>query len=190
VPGGQRLGTLCLIDRQPRALGDDDLALLHDLARMAEQELAAIQLATMDDLTGLSNRRGFEALAQHALLVCKRIGAPATALFIDLDRFKAINDARGHAEGDRALADFARLLKDVHRDSDLIGRLGGDEFVVLLTATTADATLPSIERLRSAVREHEVRERRGYALDSRSARSSSPPRGTRRSRPCSPRPTR
>lgn len=69
---------------------------------MAEQELAAAQLATLDDLTLLSNRRGFEALAQHALNVCKRLEKPASLLFFDLNDFKQINDSHGHAEGDRA----------------------------------------------------------------------------------------
>ncbi len=62
MPNGSKLGTLCLIDMQPRELDDDDRALLRDLARMAEQELAAIQLASVDELTMISNRRGFEAL--------------------------------------------------------------------------------------------------------------------------------
>ncbi|MFP3374085.1 GGDEF domain-containing protein, partial [Pseudomonas sp. SIMBA_068] len=84
--------TLCLIDIKPRDLDDEDRALLRDLARMAEQELAAVQIASMDELTLLSNRRGFEALARHALGVCKRLEKPATLLFFDLNDFKQIND--------------------------------------------------------------------------------------------------
>lgn len=91
VANGSKLGTLCLIDVQPREFGEEDRALLRDLAHMAEQELAALQLATMDELTLLSNRRGFSALAQHALNVCKRLDKPATLLFFDLDGFKGID---------------------------------------------------------------------------------------------------
>lgn len=138
VPNGSRLGTLCLIDREPRDFDEDDLALLRDLARMAEQELAAVQLATMDELTMVSNRRGFEALAVHALALCRRLQRPAALLFFDLDGFKEVNDTFGHAEGDRALTTFATLLQQTFRESDVIGRLGGDEFAVLLT-NAADA---------------------------------------------------
>ena len=108
---------------------------------MAGAELAAVQLATLDDLTLLSNRRGFEALSQHALNVCKRMNKPASLLFFDLNDFKPINDIYGHAEGDRALKAFAEVLRDALRESDVIGRLGGDEFVALLTDSDSAKTL-------------------------------------------------
>jgi diguanylate cyclase (GGDEF)-like protein len=164
VPNGSRLGTLCVIDVKPRELGPEDRALLLDLARMAEQELAAVQLATMDELTMLSNRRGFEALAQHALKLCSRMEQPATLLFLDLNDFKAINDRHGHAEGDRALATFAELLRSTMRASDVVGRLGGDEFVVLLTSADAAAASDTVQRLRDAVTLHNREERRGYRI--------------------------
>ncbi|MBP0591231.1 sensor domain-containing diguanylate cyclase [Paraburkholderia sp. LEh10] len=148
VDNGSRLGTLCLIDVKPRALDDEERMLLRDLARMAEQEIAAVQLATTDELTGLSNRRGFEALAQHAIRLCKRAQKPASLLFFDLNGFKQINDVHGHAEGDRALIAFATVLRTTLRDSDVIGRLGGDEFVVLLSDSDEDGTMQTIERLR------------------------------------------
>lgn len=83
---------------------------------MAEQELAAVQMASMDELTLLSNRRGFEALARHALGVCKRLEKPATLLFFDLNDFKQINDTYGHAEGDGALKTFADVLRIAFRE--------------------------------------------------------------------------
>lgn len=92
VTNGSKLGTLCIIDRDPREFDDEDLALLKDLARMAEQELAAVQLATMDYLTKLTNRRGFDALSTHALGLCRRLHKPASLLYFDLDKFKPIND--------------------------------------------------------------------------------------------------
>lgn len=70
---------------------------------MAERELMAIRLATLDDLTGISNRREFVALAQNSLHLCVRQGIPASMVFFDLNGFKPINDEFGHAEGDRAL---------------------------------------------------------------------------------------
>ena len=67
VTNGSKIGTLCLIDTVPREFDDDERALLRDLASMAEQEIAAVRLATLDELTLISNRRGFDALAQHAV---------------------------------------------------------------------------------------------------------------------------
>ncbi len=164
VPNGSKLGTLCLIDVKPRELDDDDRALLRDLARMAEQELAAIQLASMDELTMISNRRGFEALAQHAANVCKRQHLPATMLFFDLDGFKQINDTFGHAEGDRALMAFAGALRQAFRESDVIGRLGGDEFVVLLINSGVAESEHLTKRLQALLDAHNNEATRGYDI--------------------------
>jgi diguanylate cyclase (GGDEF)-like protein len=161
---GSALGTLCLISDKPRDLSDDDRALLRDLARMAEQELAAVQLATMDELTALSNRRGFEALAQQALNLCHRVGRPAALLFFDLDGFKQINDKYGHAEGDKALIRFAESLRSAFRDSDVIGRLGGDEFVAVLTDSNNTETSAATKRLQEIIDNHNRSAGRGYDI--------------------------
>lgn len=150
--GEENLGTLCLIGDEPRALDADERALLKDLAAMAEQELLALQLATTDELTTLSNRRGFAVLAEHTLRICKRMDKPATLLYLDLNRFKAINDTFGHAEGDRALRLFAESLIEVLRDSDVIGRLGGDEFAALLTGAESLNVPGILARLRATLR--------------------------------------
>lgn len=158
------VGTLCLIDDKPRDLSDEDRELLRDLARMAEQELAAVQLATLDELTALSNRRGFEALAQHALKVCHRMGRPAALLFFDLDGFKQINDKHGHAEGDRALISFAESLRSAFRDSDVIGRMGGDEFVAVLTDSSSSETTVATKRLQEMIDHRNRNSGRGYHI--------------------------
>ena len=106
INNGSALGTLCIIDDEPREFDPEDLQLLRDLGVMAEQEIAALQLATLDDLTLISNRRGFTALAKHSLNVCRRKGLSASILLFDLNKFKPINDQFGHAEGDRALIVF------------------------------------------------------------------------------------
>ncbi|MFO7863316.1 MAG: diguanylate cyclase [Salinivirgaceae bacterium] len=111
VSSGHKMGTLCLIDDKPREMNDEDRALLRDLATMAEQEIAALQLATLDELTAISNRRGFTSLAAHALAMCKRHAQPAALIMFDLNQFKPVNDKFGHAEGDRALVAFANLLR-------------------------------------------------------------------------------
>ena len=113
APDGSQVGTLCLIDREPRAPDSEDIALLRDLAGMVEDELAALELATVDALTGITNRRGFDAVGAHALSASRRLRRPATLLFLDLDGLKGINDGLGHEAGDRALCEFAGLLVDV-----------------------------------------------------------------------------
>ena len=146
---GAKLGTLCLLDSRPRRIDAEDMALLRDLATMAEQELMAFHLATTDELTGVCNRRGFEALARHALGVCRRRNQPATLVYFDLNDFKTINDELGHAAGDAVLKRFAVGLRQALRESDIVGRLGGDEFVALLIDTSPQDTLAPLQRLRS-----------------------------------------
>jgi diguanylate cyclase (GGDEF)-like protein len=164
VPQGLKLGTLCLLDVKPRELNDDDRALFRDLARMAQDELIAVQLATMDHLTQLTNRRGFQALSNQILAGCKRLNVPASLLFFDLDGFKEINDQLGHAEGDRILREFADILRSIFRDSDLVARLGGDEFVVLISNSHARDAEQALLRLSKAVAEHNTAEQRRFQL--------------------------
>ncbi len=156
VPNGSKIGTLCIADQHPRHLAEDDKVLLRDLARMVESEIAAVQLATMDELTQLSNRRGFEFLAQHALNLCKRLDKPATLLFFDLNDFKRINDEHGHANGDLTLQNFGSILNHAFRNSDVIARMGGDEFVVLLTNTKLDLAKKVLSRLESMIADHNL----------------------------------
>lgn len=164
VANGQKMGTLCLIDDKPRELSEEDKDLLRDLAVMAEQEIAAIQLATLDELTLISNRRGFMALAKHAISMCKRNKQPATLLMIDLDDFKPINDQYGHAEGDRALIAFSNILRHSLRDSDVIGRMGGDEFAAMLTGTGEGQLETALERLQQDVAAYNHQAARGYDI--------------------------
>jgi diguanylate cyclase (GGDEF)-like protein len=164
VANGHKLGTLCLIDQQPRTFAEDDRMLLRDLARLVEQEIAATQLATIDELTMLSNRRGFETLAQRALMLCKRLDKPGCLLFFDLKLFKQINDKYGHAEGDRALIQFSKFLVEIFRESDVIGRLGEDEFVVFLTNTAKSESSEVSARLDEAVNNYNLASQRGYNL--------------------------
>ncbi|MGI9432959.1 MAG: diguanylate cyclase [Myxococcota bacterium] len=165
APDGSRVGTLCLIDPEPRMLSAEDRELLHDLAQLVEAEFAALALANVDELTGLSNRRSFKATAKKMLAVCKQLYKPASLFFIDLDRFKPINDRFGHEEGDRALREIAGILSDVFRDSDVIGRIGGDEFCVLLTGTARHNLEAPIQRFSKAVQARNESSSADYALD-------------------------
>lgn len=151
APNGQTMGTLCVIDYAPRTVAPDEVAALQDLAHMVEREMAATELAIADELTAIPNRRGFTILAEKNLSICRRKGLPATLVAIDLDDFKQINDRFGHAEGDRALADFADALKSTFRASDQLGRLGGDEFVVLQVGTGKALAVEAMARLRLSI---------------------------------------
>ena len=164
APNGQKLGTLCIIDHIPRTLSNEDTELLRDLAIMVEKELAAVHLATVDELTGIANRRGFRQLGEYSLNLCARENLTATLIFFDLDGFKQINDTFGHAEGDHALQTFAGLLRNAFRDSDLIARLGGDEYVVLLLRKAQGQTENVVQRLSDALDKHNRTNVMGYEI--------------------------
>jgi diguanylate cyclase (GGDEF)-like protein len=143
-PGGHKLGTLCLIDKDPRNLSREDTEALVEFGRMIEDEFALLSVATTDDLTGLANRRGFERIAGHLLPLARRLDVPLAVVQIDLDGLKKVNDARGHYAGDALLVRFAIELLKSYRESDVVARFGGDEFCVLASganATQADETL-------------------------------------------------
>ena len=163
-PGGRKLGTLCIIDSKPRAFSDEDVEMLVDLALMVEREFSAIEWATVDELTGLSNRRGFMMLAQHSLQLCTRQNIPAALVFIDLDHLKQVNDQLGHAEGDWVLVTFAQHLMKAFRSSDVVARLGGDEFLVLLTNHSEAAAEKAMARLQRALDATNEAKARGYDI--------------------------
>ncbi|HLZ72219.1 MAG TPA: diguanylate cyclase [Dehalococcoidia bacterium] len=108
-------------------------------ARAAEATLR--RLALLDPLTGLPNRSLFEDRLRQAMHTAERTCEPFTLLFLDLDRFKAVNDTHGHQFGDRLLERAGARLREALRDSDTVARLGGDEFAMLLPAAGAAAAL-------------------------------------------------
>jgi diguanylate cyclase (GGDEF)-like protein/PAS domain S-box-containing protein len=107
-------------------------AIQTDLRELENSQAKADYLAYHDPLTGLYNRVNFEEYLSHALLVAKRSKSLLAILFIDLDRFKVINDTLGHDIGDKVLVAVAKRLTETLRESDFISRWGGDEFVVIL----------------------------------------------------------
>ncbi len=111
-----------------------------------QQSLRSLSLE--DELTGLYNRRGFQALAEQQLKQVRRSKKQLTLVFLDLDDLKQINDSQGHGVGDQALVEAAALLRRSFRDSDILARLGGDEFAVLLVDAREDGVPVPIARLR------------------------------------------
>ncbi|QDF68681.1 sensor domain-containing diguanylate cyclase (plasmid) [Shewanella sp. SNU WT4] len=149
---GQILGTVCIIDIVPRDFNSEDIAMLVNLADMIEREMMSIQLTMSDELTKISNRRGFFMLTRHCLGIFSRESLSATIIFFDLDKFKEINDKYGHAEGDRALKIFADEMKKSFRTSDVCARFGGDEFVALLINANIEQIKALIKRLTSSLK--------------------------------------
>ena len=118
------------------------------VSRTRTLQAKLLDAALHDRLCAISNRRGFEHLAERELARARRAGCATTLVLIDVDGFKAINDARGHAEGDSALVAIAEVLGS-GRATDLPARLGGDEFVVLLPETDAASARLVVEKLQA-----------------------------------------
>ena len=125
------------------------------LSERIERLVGELRLAaSTDPLTGLLNRRALGARVAHELARARRTGEPFAAMVIDVDRFKQINDTRGHAAGDATLVELAAMLTRELREIDSVARTGGDEFAVLLPATGATGVRATAERLaeRAAVK--------------------------------------
>jgi diguanylate cyclase (GGDEF)-like protein len=116
--------------------------------QMAKTAEVFKKLAVLDPLTGLYNRRGVTELLSAEIARADRQGYTLTALMLDLNGLKRINDSYGHSAGDLALVELARRLRKAIRSSDLPARVGGDEFLVLLPECTAAEVVHALDRLR------------------------------------------
>lgn len=162
---GLRIGTLCVLDTQPRQLTARQRRLLVRLAhqvmallelRQRDRELAlalaAMQrLASEDGLTGLMNRRALMDALQREVERSRRLGSPLSVVMIDLDHFKLVNDRFGHAMGDAVLRGVAGTLRAGIRAVDIAGRYGGEELCLVLPDTGAEGAVTLAETLRAAI---------------------------------------
>ncbi len=144
------------------AFSDEEVELVERFATMAalaydsaRQRDTLREQVKRDGLTGLLNHRACHERLREELAA----GGPVAVVLLDLDHFKVINDAHGHAEGDRILAAAAERLRSVVRGSDVVGRLGGEEFVLILPGVDAEAAEDCAERARAALAELTVRGR-------------------------------
>src|SRR5438067_5128262 len=110
-------------------------------------------LSRTDGLTGLLNRRAFLEALERESARHRRFPRPLTLAYLDIDNFKAINDAQGHAAGDKLLKAAAQAMTSSVRDVDSVGRLGGDEFAILMPETDADASKVAIKKVQARLRE-------------------------------------
>ena len=116
-----------------RALSDEVTDLQTEVEQLRDQLASAETEADMDTLVPVYNRRAFERELSREIAIGGRYGTPLSLVFIDLDRFKLVNDRFGHPAGDAALIKVGEILNMHTRETDLVGRLGGDEFGVVLT---------------------------------------------------------
>lgn len=159
-PEGQALGTLCVIGLEPRVISPEIVTTLSGLGKsvMTTLELRRAMnrmrdLALTDPLTGLPNRPAFNQALDNAIALHRRYGQPFGLMYLDLDRFKTINDTLGHDVGDIVLQAVADALRTTVREEDMVGRLGGDEFGLVLPGyDQAEGTIMG-DRLRAAINE-------------------------------------
>ena len=124
---------------------------LYLLRRMRKLNGKLEDMALSDELTGLANLRAFRLLAAQEIERSARYDHELSLAYVDIDHFKAINDGRGHDEGDRVLQALAGIAKATARTSDTVARLGGDEFVILMPETGAEEAAAVVRRLLEVV---------------------------------------
>jgi diguanylate cyclase (GGDEF)-like protein/PAS domain S-box-containing protein len=151
---GEQLNVECTV--RPQHQGGECVGVVvafRDIAERKRHEAETQWQLRHDHLTKLHNRRHFEYMLEQEIVRLRRSAEQSALLFIDLDRFKHINDTAGHAAGDALLASIGRKLKSRSRQSDLVARLGGDEFAVLLRNVDDGSVLALAEKFRAILDE-------------------------------------
>lgn len=153
---GKSMGEVSFMRNQP--FTQDELALFEVMLcaliyplRNALMYERALRSALKDSLTGVNNRASMEQHLEHEVLAAVRHRTPLSMLMIDVDHFKAVNDAHGHVAGDAVLAAVADAIVSCTRDSDVVFRFGGEEFAVILTNTRAAGARLLAERIRTTI---------------------------------------
>lgn len=154
------VGVLYANDHTPRNYADDDLHFLQTLANRAAIAIFRVQQFTevqrqaiTDHLTGILNRRQLFSLGELEFRRARRFNRPLSAIMLDIDHFKKINDTYGHAQGDNVLIALAQYLKLQLREFDILGRYGGEEFVIILPGADLNSARNVAFRLRRGVQE-------------------------------------
>jgi diguanylate cyclase (GGDEF)-like protein len=156
--------TIREVPRSGRDIPRELVIVSRDITERKLQEERLKDMAILDELTGLYNRRGFLALASQQLKQAKRAKRQALLVFADVNGLKRINDTHGHADGDRALITAAEVFNRTFRDSDVIARIGGDEFAILALEADTDGVEAINDRLRAALDYVNRSNTRGYDI--------------------------
>lgn len=150
---GSKRPTEVISLRVDTPLGPAILSVIRDVSEREEARRQLVHLAYHDSLTGLWNRTAFEERLRLAIADVRRHGDTLALAYLDLDRFKPINDEFGHETGDQVLVAVGARIEAVVREQDVVARLGGDEFVVILPRLSSSSELGSIaERLLASIR--------------------------------------
>jgi diguanylate cyclase (GGDEF)-like protein len=163
--GSTVLGVVCVTEAEEnRAFTRQDLAILRAYAvpaalalsseSLRDQAADLAHLATVDALTGISNRRHFDERLSEEIQRSRRERGELALLMIDIDDFKALNDARGHQSGDAVLRDVADILRRSIRSFDVCARYGGEEFAILMPGASASTAYQIAERIRRHTESH------------------------------------
>ncbi len=140
------------------------VGVIRDITVQVRMREALKAMSLVDGLTGISNRRGFLVLANQQQKMVQRMGKGLFLIFADLDNFKSINDTLGHQEGDFALIETSKILKESFRESDIIGRMGGDEFAVIGPESETDGGSEAVKRLEKNIEAWNGKNDRPYKL--------------------------
>jgi diguanylate cyclase (GGDEF)-like protein len=138
--------------------------LVRDITERKKMEEKLKSVSITDDLTGLYNRRGFFAMMEQQLKIIKRENKKVFMLYVDIDKFKEINDILGHSKGDTALIDTAYILKSTYRESDIVARLGGDEFIIFPAGKEFSDVNKVTDRLQKNIDFYNTLEDRAYTI--------------------------
>lgn len=150
---GHNLGTLCVIDRQPRQFAAKQVMLLEELAQLVLRELELRREFTVNPLTGLANRSSFLEQAEPELQRARVDQVPLAMLALELDQFSQVRIRWGQEASDRALHDVAACLQDQHRPQDLLGQIGDQAFAMLMVAVDQTAATERAEAIRTQISE-------------------------------------
>jgi diguanylate cyclase (GGDEF)-like protein len=123
----------------------------YDILRQQTNQLMSFAEIRSDPLTGLYNRRGLDETLTNMLALRSRYGNPFSLVIYDIDHFKRINDEHGHLQGDQVLKDFAVMLDEYVRETDIVARFGGEEFVIVLPGTELEGACVFADRMRENV---------------------------------------
>lgn len=167
--GSVKLGAIALGPRSTSRSQDNEL--LDILARELGGSLRTASLveesrtlARRDPLTGLFNRRAFSEALDQEIARCRRFGVPLSALLLDIDHFKRINDTHGHHAGDNVLHEVGRALAVIARRCDICARWGGEEFIIVLGQTDASSALAVGERVRKEIEQLDIKTGSGMGI--------------------------
>ena len=171
-PNGKRFGTLCVAYPDPHTFSEAELNMLssfghlvsndicvrsaaryavRDLIELEHEKCDLFELATIDPLTKALNRRAVMRVSERELARCRRDNTKLSALMLDIDHFKMVNDRHGHQAGDTVLETFAQRLQQNIRPKDIACRPGGEEFLIIMPETDHEQARTGAERIRQAI---------------------------------------